>query len=47
MNELFRCARGLPAYLAAFYLPLPRWLYLALLPYAGDWAFRYDRRAAQ
>jgi hypothetical protein len=42
--EWLRDLRGFPAY---HLHSLFHWLSFALLPYAGDWAYRTDRRAAK
>ncbi len=47
--EWLRVLRGWPAYMVIFYLT-PRRLtlnrpFIWLLPYAGDWAYRHERRA--
>lgn len=41
--EWLRLLRGWPCYMLVCCTPLWRWN--ALLPYAGDWAWREDRRA--
>lgn len=51
--EWLRLLRGWPAYLIIMYTPFDRWRWSRalitwpLLPYAGDWAYRHDRREAR